>query len=95
MSDIITCIAKGNSMYPTINHGDTLTVEKGIDNLEVNHIVLCKDTNKKYFVHRIVDFFYCAGIPFIITKGDNCIYEDKPSEIFNVIGIVREIIKLK
>jgi signal peptidase I len=95
MDDTITCLAHGNSMYPTINHGDTLIVKKGIDSLDANHIVLYKDDNKKFFVHRIIDFFYCGGIPIIITKGDNCDYDDKPIEIFNIIGVVTEIIKAK
>lgn len=95
MEDTITCLAYGNSMYPTISHGDTLIVKKGIQNLDINSIVLYKDDNKKYFVHRIIDLFYCGGIPIITTKGDICAYDDKPIEIFNVIGVVTEIKKAK
>ena len=54
-----------------------------------------KDDNKTFFVHRIIDFFYCSGTPIIVTKGDNCLYCDKPVEIFNVIGVVVEVIKTK
>lgn len=95
MEDTITCLAHGNSMYPTISHGDTLYVKKGIEDLDINDIVLYKDDNSKFFVHRIIDFFYCSGTPIIVTKGDNCAYDDLPIEIFNVIGTVTEIIKVK
>ena len=91
--EYITCLAKGNSMNPTIKDGDILIVKKGTDNLDINKIVLYMDSNKNYFVHRIVDFFYCGEVPIIITKGDNCVYDDKPIEIYNVIGVVTEIIK--
>lgn len=94
MEDRITCVAYGNSMYPTICHGDTLIVKKGINDLDINKIVLYMDDNKAFFVHRIIDFFYCGGTLIVITKGDNCLYEDKPVEIFKVIGVVIEVVKM-
>lgn len=93
MEDIFTCKAIGNSMNPTICSGNTLIIKKGIDNLDINNIILYVDNNKKYYAHRIVDFFYCGNIPIIVTKGDNCVYDDKPIEIYNVIGVVTKIIK--
>ena len=80
-------------MYPTICHGDTLVVKKGIKDLDVHQIVLYMDDNKTFFVHRIGGFFHCGGTPIVITKGDNCLYDDKPVEIFKVIGVVVKIMR--
>ena len=91
MEDRIICLAHGNSMYPTICHGDTLIVKRGVSDIDINQIVLYKDDNNTLFVHRIVDFFYCSGVPIIVTKGDNCLYYDKPVEIVKVRGMVVEI----
>ena len=91
--EYIECVAKGDSMYPVIADGNKLIVKRGIESLDINQIILYKDCNKIYFVHRIVDFFYCGGVPMVITKGDSCVYEDKPIQLHNIIGVVVKIIK--
>jgi len=61
-------IGRGDSMVPTIMHGDTILIRKGIEDIEVGDIVSFK-VGSRVVVHRVVDI---QKNPILIfqTKGD-------------------------
>lgn len=92
MSDIIICQANGNSMYPIIKDGDRLTIVKNIKKISIDDIVLFYGTDKKMYVHRVIKIFFCGGVSFVITKGDNSLYPDTPIKLSHIVGVVVDIV---
>jgi len=61
-------IVRGESMVPTIIHGDTILIRKGIENIEVGDILSFK-VGSRVIVHRVVDIQKNPILTFQ-TKGD-------------------------
>ena len=81
-SDFIRLLElRGISMEPTFRHGDILKVEEVFpDKLRPKDIVGFKtSTNNFPTIHRIKYLLKHKNQTTIITKGDNCIYEDSPN----------------
>lgn len=76
---------EGNSMCPTIRHGDTVVVEFMPVTLEVGDVVVFVDRRKgKLVTHRLVSL--PGDMDMLITKGDNNRYPDAPLFRKDVIG---------
>ncbi len=76
----------GTSMEPLINPGDKLYIQKKVSNFKVGEIILFYQ-NKKLICHRVIKLLG----KWIITKGDNLVFQDNPQKKKSIIGIVRFI----
>ena len=79
-------IIYGYSMLPLITPGEKVYFKKIINFDEVNtgDIIIFLNLKKKLISHRIIKI----QKDYIITKGDNCIIEDKPIQLSQCLGKV-------
>ena len=89
---------KGSSMEPTFKHGDILKVEETIpEQLKVKDVIGFRtDLNSFPVIHRVKYLIKHKNQNTVITKGDNCTYEDPPNifmsnqKILRVIGTYKK-----
>ena len=65
-------------MYPALRPGDTLVLAQVRPHDIAPGDIVCIPLKSDYTAHRIVDVVRGAGLPAIITKGDNLPYPDPP-----------------
>lgn len=79
--------ASGNSMRPLINREDKLYINKPqINELRMGDIIIFYD-RKNFISHRLVKI----TADYLIAKGDNTPFYDKPLKFSDVLGKVVKI----
>lgn len=79
----------GTTMRPTIEDGDTITVE-AIDPTTVrpHDIVLYVSASGTVVVHRVIGFEDRAGCAYAIARGDRSEFLDAPVPLTQILGRV-------
>ena len=84
--------AEGESMEPTILHGDVLTVSPVRNGIFFpGQIVMLTNSLGRSLVHRIVSIKKVDKKRVIQTCGDNASLKDKPIDDTQIIGIIKNI----
>jgi len=86
IKNVIKIRAYGKSMLPAIKEGDTITINKNIDNLKYGDIILYYNPSNQddiYVLHRIIS---SVKDNMFLTKGDNNRYVDQPVRKSYIIG---------
>ncbi len=78
---------KGMSMYPTIKHGDKITLKRAdISQLSIGDVIAVRE-GQKLQVHRIV----WKKRSLFVTKGDHNFHFDSKVKKNQIIGLVTQI----
>lgn len=83
---LFRCRVEGDSMLPLIKNGDIIRFKRVLS-LEKGDIIIYKSWNDKVVCHRLVNI----NNKYILTKGDNCWYNDFRINKNSVIGKVINI----
>lgn len=75
------CSISGSSMLPLINDGEIILFEKS-NIVEKGDIVLYRSWNNKKVCHRVMKIYKGN----VLTKGDNCKYNDLLITKENILG---------
>jgi len=87
----VSFTASGESMVPAIRSGERLVVD-AVDPraLRRGDVVLAR-LERGLTAHRVVRIVRSAGgVASIVTRGDNCMEDDPPFSVAQLVGRVRE-----
>jgi len=79
----------GNSMYPTIQENDVLIVSNQ-KKINIGDIISFKSDTSLIVTHRIIEL----SANSIVTKGDNRWRKDKSIDTSQVIGVIKEGVRI-
>jgi Peptidase S24-like len=80
-------VARGDSMHPAIHDGEAVYVERPASPLLVGDVVLAQAT-RGLTAHRIIRLARHRGAIEIVTRGDNCFWNDPPLTTDDLVGRV-------
>lgn len=87
----LTYISEGYSMYPLIRQREDILHILLLDREpKKGDILLCKDKNNHYVLHRLIKIKRNGEY---ILAGDNNYWKDKPIRKENILGILKDITK--
>jgi len=77
----------GGSMSPTIENGEIVSVEPADpSSIRIGDIVLLSTLSNTALIHRVVSIEADPYGQHVVTRGDNCKFEDIPVPIERVMG---------
>lgn len=78
-----------SSMFPVLNPGDKITIEQiGHDEIVVGQVVVFKSISGKMVVHRVIE----KNGFVIVTAGDSNWKFDAPSHVYDIAGVVNDLV---
>lgn len=78
----IPIVVHGDSMYPIFPHNKKLLLNEQDKEFFVGEVVVFRQS-EKLVIHRIIQII---GDRFVITKGDNNLYSDRPVRKKKILG---------